>query len=230
MPSSPKNREPQWPRERVLDRYNALAGFEIQHHLRDGGLWIEIGVGKGALPMRPLIGKPGVTLKAIAPHQRALPAGISLTSGCVPDHVDFLSENRGRARLVTDIFGSVSYCEDPVQALIYGALLLSRDGVFVAVTMLHRLDDLDTLHRISSFFHHRLHQAITFQTMFVLSDASGEFSTYLRIRIEGGAKRRAALPTILKDARRAIGRPRQDVPLWISKDKSARIWRVCYTS
>src|ERR1700734_3060579 len=108
--------EPMWPKERDLSRYNTLVGFEIQKLLKPGGLWIDIGVGKNAKPMRPLIGRPSVVLKAISPHYRTLPTGIALTTGHVPEHVDFLAENRGHARLVTDIFGAVSYCDDPVQA------------------------------------------------------------------------------------------------------------------
>ncbi len=219
--------EPPWPKERDLARYNALVGFEIQEHLRGGGLWIDIGVGKGARPMRPLIGQPGVTLKAISPHYRALPTGISLTTGHVPEHVGFLAGNRGRGRLVTDIFGAVSYCDDPIQALIYGALLLRADGVFVAFTELRRLGDLETWDRTTEFFHDRLHQDITFQTVFVLGDSSGKFSTCLRIRIQGKSSP-TALSNIFKGARRAIGIPQRGEPLWISSDKSAKIWRTDY--
>lgn len=228
MKRSHKTREPLWPKERDLDRYNVLAGFEIQKYLSNGGLWIEIGIGKSARPMRPLIGVPGVELKAIAPHHRALPAGISVTTGYVPDDTDFMAENRGQAKLVTDIFGAVSYCEDPIQALIYGSLLLGANGVFIAFTELRRLGDLDAWDRITRFFGDRLHQQIEFQTVFVLGDASQQFSTYLRIRIQGKSTRRAALSRIFKEARRTIGMPQRDAPLWISSDKSAKIWRTDY--
>jgi hypothetical protein len=220
--------EPRWPKERDLDRYNELAGFDIRKRLDAGGLWIEVGIGKSARPMRPLIGRPGVKLKAIAPHDRVLPKGISLTTGCVPDDHGFLAENRGHARLVTDMFGAVSYCEDPIQALIYGALLLGAEGVFVAFTELRRIGDLETWDRITQFFHNRLHQQVSFQTMFVLGDASGQFSTYLRIRIEGKAAGRATLATLFKDAQRKIGMPQRDQALWTSSDQSARIWSTHY--
>jgi len=223
-----KKPEPQWPKERDLARYDELAGFDIRKLLGDGGLWIEVGIGKSARPMRPLIGQPGVELKAIAPHYRALPKGISLTLGCVPDDHGFLVENRARARLVTDIFGAVSYCEDPVQALIYGALLLGAGGVFVAFTELRRIGDLETWDRITQFFHDRLHQQIAFQTVYVLGDASRQFSTYLRIRIEGKAAGRAASATLFKDAQRKIGAPHRDQALWTSSDESAKIFRTRY--
>jgi hypothetical protein len=223
-----KEREPQWPKERDLARYNELAGFDIRKLLGAGGLWIEVGIGKSARPMRPLIGQSGVELKAIAPHYRALPKGISLTLGCVPDDQGFLVENRGRARLVTDIFGAVSYCDDPIQALIYGALLLRAGGVFVAFTELRRIGDLETWDRITQFFHDRLHQEIGFQTVYMLGDASRQFSTYLRIRIDGQSPGRAALASLLKDAQRKIGTPQRDQALWTSSDESAKIFRTRY--
>lgn len=217
-----------WPKERDLGRYNVLVGFKIQEYLSGGGLWIDIGVGKGARPMRPLIGQPGVMLKAISLHWRALPKGISLTTGRVPENVGFLAGNRGCARLVTDIFGAVSYCDDPIQALIYGALLLRAKGVFVVFTELRRLGDLETWDRTTEFFHNRMHQDITFQTVFVLGDSSGQFSTCLRIRIEGKSTSRSAVSNIFKDARCTIGMPRRGKPLWISSDKSAKIWSTHY--
>jgi hypothetical protein len=221
-------REPLWPRERDLDRYNQLAGFDIRKHLDTGGLWIEVGIGKSGRSMRPLIGQPGVELKAIAPHYRALPKDISLTLGCVPDDHGFLAENRGRARLVTDMFGGVSYCEDPLQGLIYGALLLGNGGVFVTFTMLHRMGDLESWDRIAQFFHDRLNQQISFQAVYMLSDASGQFSTYLRIRVEGKAKAKATLSSLFKAAQRTIGVPRRNQSLWTSPDGSAKIFRTDY--
>jgi hypothetical protein len=222
-------KEPQWPKERNLARYDALAGFKIQKYLSRGGLWIDIGVGKGARPMRPLLRKPGVKLKAISPHHRSLPAGISLTIGQVPEHTGFLAENRGRARLVTDVFGALSYCDDPVQSLIYGALLLRTNGVFVAFTELRRLGNLETWDRITQFFHRRLNQDISFQTVFVLGDSSGLYSTYLRVCIQGKATPERSLSNLFKQARHAIGAPRRTHPLWESSDKSAKIWRVDYS-
>jgi hypothetical protein len=229
MSRSRKTREPLWPKERDLSRYNVLAGFDIQKQLESGGLWIEVGIGKSAKPMRPLIGVPGVNLKAIAPHSRSLPKNIALTVGYVPDHLGFLAENRGRAKLVSDIFGAVSYCDDPVQALIYEALLLSSDGIYVGFTELYRLGDIESWDRITEFFGNRLHQEISFQTVFELGDASGLFSTYLRIRITGKTSRRASLKKILHEARCVVGVPqREDKPLWVSSDRSAKIWRMRY--
>jgi hypothetical protein len=168
-------------------------------------------------------------LKAIAPHSRLLPKKIALTVGYVPDHSGFLVENRGRAKLVTDIFGAVSYCEDPVQALIYEALLLRSDGIYVAFTELHRVGDLETWDRLTEFFANRLHQKISFQTVYVFGDASGQFSTYLRICISGKTSRRASLKEIFREARLAIGTPQRDeTPLWVSSDRSAKIWRMDY--
>jgi hypothetical protein len=220
--------EPPWPKERNLARYNALVGFKIQNYLRDGGLWIDVGVGQDARPMRPLIGRPGVTLKAISPHFRKLPAAISLTTGTIPEHTGFLAENRGRAQLVTDVFGAVSYCDDPLQALIYGALLLRPGGTLVAFTELRRVGDLDTWDRITEFFNSRMQQTITFETVFAWGDSSKHFSTYLRISIQGAPRRTLSFPRLLQASRRMLGKPRRGKLLWVASDRSAKIWRANY--
>lgn len=220
--------EPPWPKRRDLARYNTLVGFDIKDFLRGGGLWIDIGVGRGAKPMRPLIGRPRVRLKAISPYDRSLPPEISLTIGRVPEHAGFLSENRGRTRLVTDIFGAVSYCDDPIQAVIYGALLLGPGGRLVAFTELHRLGDIEAWDRMTKFFNRRLRQQIGFQTVYLRGDAWKGFSTYLRVQVQGRSRSTQTLRTILREARIAIGRHRRGIPLWVSSDRSAKIWKSDY--
>ena len=205
-----------------------MAGFEIGPFMDRGGVWIDVGVGKDALPMRPLIGRPGIKLKGLSPHHRKLPKGITLIIGQVPEDTDLLPENRGRSRLVTDIFGAVSYCDDPVQSLIYEALLLNEGGIFIAFTELYRLGDIDTWDRITAFFHERLRQSISFQTVYSWGDSLKRYSTYLRIRVEGKSKTKAALPNIFKRARLAIGMPQRREPLWTSPDRKAKIWRMRY--
>jgi len=219
-----------WPKERDLDRYNALLGFKIQNFLDAGGLWIDLGVGEGAKPMQPLLGKRKIKLKAICPVHRRLPPGIGLTIGTVPDHAGFLAENRGCSRLVTDVFGAASYSKNPLEALIYGALLLAEGGLFAAFTELRRVGDLETWDRITKFFHNRMGQEILFQTAFMMGDSSKKYSTYVRIHIRGRATTETDLTSLLKDARKAVGVPRKGNPLWISPDRSARIWKVSYKS
>jgi hypothetical protein len=62
----------------------------------------------------------------------------------------------------------------------------------------------------------------------MLGDASRQFSTYLRIRIDGQSPGRAALASLLKDAQRKIGTPQRDQALWTSSDESAKIFRTRY--
>jgi len=222
--------EPGWPKQRNLDRYNLLVGGDIEAILKEGGLWIDIGPGEEADPMRPLVGRPGVTLKAIGPHLRRFPDEIAFTNGMVPEDTAFLAENRGKARLVTDIFGAVSYCDNPVHALIYEALLLGESGMCVAFTELERFGDLGAWGRITEYFRTRLEQEITFQSVSVFGDASRRFSTELRIRCDCKRPSEAQLNELLLAADRDIGVPRPGERLWISSDNTAEIRRVEYIS
>jgi len=222
--------EPIWPKQRNLDRYNLLAGFNIAEMLSVGGLWIDVGPGEDADPMRALVGQPGVALKAIGPHLRRLPNEIAFTTGLVPDDAIFLKENRGKARLVTDIFGAVSYCDNPVHALIYEGLLLGAGGTCIAFTELERFGDLKTWSRITEFFRTRLGQRISLQSVCVFGDASRRFSTELRVRFDCEDASSADWSDLLGAADREIGVALPSSTLWISSDGNAKICRVDYTS
>jgi hypothetical protein len=222
--------EPSWPKQRNLDRYNMLVGDNIETILKNGGLWIDVGPGADADPMRPLVGRPGVVLKAIGPHPRQFPDGIAFTNGLVPQNIDFLNENQRNARLVTDIFGAVSYSANPVHALIYEGLLLAKNGICAAFTELERFGDLKTWGKITEFFRTRLDQAISFQSVSVFGDASRRFSTELRIRCDCKRPAEGHLNDLFVAADRDIGVPQPGARLWISPDKSAEIRRVEYVS
>src|SRR5208283_794003 len=224
----PSRSEPRWPIHRDVERYNHLLGIDPITIFEEGGLWIEIGPGADARPMLPLIGQEDTTLAAIGPHHRSLPAAIHFTQGTVPEDQGFLAAYRGKARLVTDVYAAVSYCQDPIQAMIYGSLLLADGGLFLAFTELCRFGDLPTWERITEFFRAQLGQSIGFETMSVLGDASKAYSTCLRVRVQGRSTQTASLARIFEEAAGFIGTPVKTGTLWVAEDQSASISRVDY--
>ncbi len=222
--------EPTWPTGRSVERYNLLLGIDLAALLAEGGLWIEIGPGTNALPMLPFVGRKDVSLTAIGPHPRSLPEGIQFAQGMVPEDKTFFATNRARARLVTDVYGAVSYCKDPVQALIFGSLLLARGGVFLAFTELYRFGDLPNWERITEFFRIKLRQVLSFETISVRGDASKTYSTCLRVRVQGPSLKSKCLDEIFDEAARSVGIPVPTRTLWTAEDRSASISRVDYVS
>lgn len=222
------SQEPTWPAQRGLKRYDALLGIDLGRMLEAGGLWIEIGPGTEALPMLPFLRRPGVELEAIGPHSRALPDGIAFTQGIVPEDEVFFAAHRGRARLVTDVFGALSYYDDPIRALLYGALLLADGGLFLGFTELYRFGDLSTWEKTTEFFRQTLNQRISFETIPVLGDATKKYATGLRVRVQGPAAVNTPLGDIFEEAARQIGRPAHTSTLWAADDCSASISRVDY--
>lgn len=220
--------EPHWPKDRGDARYDELAGFNIRSFLCTGGLWIDVGPGTDASPMKQVLSNRAIKVKAIGPHHRNLPTAVAFTRGSVPSHLQFLRSNRERAKLVTDIYGAVSYCEDPIQSLIYEALLLTDGGVLVAFTELHRFGDLGVWDRITNFMRCNLRQTVSFQTKSDFGDDSQTFSTCLRIRVDGRAFTRYRLRILFENARREIGVPKHGAGLWVSSDGKAVIQRVDY--
>ncbi len=205
-----------------------LLGIDLAKIMEKGGLWIEIGPGADALPMLPFIGRKGTMLAAIGPHYRSLPAGILFSEGTIPEDTKFFRAHRAKARLVTDVYAAVSYCQDPIQAVIYGSLLLGEEGQFLAFTELYRFGDLPTWERITEFFRVKLKQSISFETMSVLGDASKAFSTCLRVRVRGRSPGSASLRQLFNEAARYIGIPVKSRTLWEAEDRSASISRVDY--
>lgn len=220
--------EPLWPTQRGLDRYNALLGADISALLSGGGMWVDIGPGLEALPMLPFLGRSDVELRGIGIHARAFPATIEFTLGEVPGDVAFFDAHAGKATLVTDVYSSVSYSDDPLLALAYCGLLLKAGGTCGAFTELKRIGDLATWDRAIRFFRSELHLTMTFEAVAIVEDASKAIATALRIR---ATRERVATPSFSEVAallHAQVGHPVASGTIWEAPDRSARIVEVAY--
>jgi hypothetical protein len=220
--------EPLWPAQRGLDRYEMLLGIDIATILTSGGMWIDVGPGVEALPMLPFVDRPDVRLKCIGPHPRTLPAGIEFTAGAVPDDAAFLERNAGKAKLVTDVYSSISYSDDPLLALAYCALLLDPGGTCGVFTELKRVGDLTTWDRAIQFFRSELHVAMSFHAFSIVEDASGSIATALRIHATSEGIENVSFSAIASLLHARVGNPVPSGTIWEAPDKSARIQRIDY--
>lgn len=222
--------EPSWPVDRDLNRYHELLGIEVDQWLKNGGTWIDIGPGINALPMQPFLKRSDICLITIGPHIRRLPPEISVVKGQVPDDRNFFLTHYGQARLVTDVYASLSYTVDPVAALIYGCLLLEEGGMFGGFTELHRIGGLNTWNELIQYFWHRLGIELNMTAIPILEDASGLRATALRVQ---GKRHQLPFQTpvldeIVSDLHEIIGHPQETGIIWQSDDGSARISRIEY--
>jgi len=220
--------EPLWPTQRGLERYNSLLGVDIATILAGGGAWIDIGPGVEALPMHPFLGRPDVALQSIGSHPRTLPAGIEFTLGEVPANTAFLERYAGKAKLVTDVYSSISYSEDPLLALVYCGLLLEAGGTCGAFTELKRIGGLATWDRAIQFFRRELHVVLSLEALSIVEDASQSVATALRIRATRERVEAVSLAAAGALLHARVGHPVPSGTIWESPDQSARIVQVDY--
>jgi hypothetical protein len=220
--------EPQWPAQRGRERYESLLNIDIAAQLANGGTWIDVGPGMDALPMRPFLDRSEVSLVCVGPHARTLPAQIDFTLSQVPDDDAFFSRWAGKARLVTDVYGSVSYSHDPLLAAAYCALLIEPGGTFAAFTELERIGGLPTWDRAIQFFRRELQVTLTLHAVSIVEDASRKFATALRMVATRDATVAIRLADATDQLHRDIGRPAAAGTIWEAPDHSARIARIEY--
>lgn len=220
--------EPTWPTSRGVERYEALGGVDIASTLEQGGIWIDVGPGIDARPMQPFLHRPDVSLVCVGMHPRDLPAAIEFHLGAVPHDVATLERYAGRARLVTDIYASVSYADDPLLALAYCVLLLEPGGVCAAFTELRRLGGLATWDRAIQGFRAHLGASLHLEAMPILEDASQSMATALRIRAFRTSSVRLDFADVARLLQAQIGTPIAGEVIWQASDGSASIRQVDY--
>lgn len=222
-------RSPQWPNGRSLARYNQLIGTDIAAELAEGGVWIDVGCGRGiALAELEAMQLANVSLVGINVHRVPMPRGVKQIFAHLPkDHsVSWLYH--GQVRLVTDLYGAVSYSSNPLEALVYeSSLLRYGDGRAFIITELERFGSPTTWHKIRSFYHEYLGQEIQFQPIRIFADANQKWETALRIVISG-ASHCDDLRVAFSAARTQIGKPKRGETLWQSPDGRAQIRAVDY--
>jgi hypothetical protein len=220
--------EPQWPTQRGVDRYQALLGIDVTRILAGGGVWVDVGPGTEALPMVPFMDRPDVTLKCVGIHSRTLPRGIDFTLGAVPDDTAFLERQAGTATLVTDVYSSVTYSDDPLLALAYCVLLLRAGGTCGVFTELKRMGDLTTWDRVIQLFRSELHVAMSCHALSIVEDASQSHATALRIQATRGQVDAVSFNDAAALLHARIGHPVASGTIWEAPDQSIRIRQIDY--
>lgn len=218
-----------WPQERTLARYAELVGFDIRHHLSSGGIWIDVGCGKG-VALSELLGHSQIELVGVTPVQIETDPSIRQINSLIPSDKELLQTYLGKARMTSDIFGALSYCEDPLEALIYESLLLRRDGVAVFATRPERFgQNSDVRCRIETFFAQETGRIIEFGEIETISDATGKPVGVLQVRLHSSSHSSAptrTLESLLESSRSIVGVPKKVRPAWTSEDQKVQIWEV----
>lgn len=220
--------EPQWPTQRDLARYQSLLEFDFSQVLAAGGTWIDVGPGVEALPMLPFVDRPDVKLICIGLHERSLPQEITFRKGAVPNDVEFLTDAAGTATVVTDVYSSISYGEDPYLALAYCTLLLKPGGICGAFTELKRLGDLAAWDRAIQFFRTELHTRLSLEAVSIFEDASQSMATALRISAQRVSAPSMDFRSLTAALHQRIGFPVVTGTIWQATDNSAAIRAVEY--
>lgn len=223
-----ENQHPNWPNNRNLARYNELTGIDIAGELAGGDVWIDVGAGKTAKPMAEMTGK-NLKLVAVGAHRMDLPDGIEEVSARIPESSSVMSAFQRRARLVTDVFGAVSYSPNPADVLIYEALLLKPGARAVVFTQADKLGSCGTWDNIRYFFAEYLNQSIEFSLVENFADANKRCELGLRIHIKANSQEiLECYDQLFERSRKEIGAPKIGMTLWRSKDDLVEIKRVDY--
>ena len=180
------------------------------------------------MPMLPFLDRADVSLVCIGPHPRTLAPRIDFTLSTIPDDQAFFERWSGKARLVTDVYGSVSYGDDPLRALAYCSLLLEPGGICAAFTELERIGGLATWNRAIQFFRRELQVTMTLMAVPIVEDASQSFATALRIQATRQQAGQVTLHVLVARLHDEVGRPMPSNTIWESPDKTARIQRIEY--
>lgn len=144
-------KQPEWPFQRPLiltkrqlavnniqilksDVPNSAGITEIP---ADGQTVIDVGCGKGQTAMEFKMMRPNVFVIAAGAHDlddECIKKVNSVYYGCIPDYKQLLTDQVGRAALVMDTYGAVTYHDNPGKALIYETMLLGAGGHYLSVS------------------------------------------------------------------------------------------------
>jgi hypothetical protein len=220
---------PAWPKERDLQRYQEFTKIDFMKALSLGQTWIDIGCRTGkALSEFPQHYK--LKLIGINAHKIQVRPGIHSLIASIPEDISILEKYRKKAHLVTDVHGAVSYCENPLQALIYEACLLAPNSKAAIITLEDRMGSPNTTiwKQIQRFFHSTMGQEINFQRFTSYTDNTKSPLKTLRITITGECCSPLSLQDLFLEAHRFMGQMKKKKVIAESTDQSAQVWRVLY--
>jgi hypothetical protein len=228
--STPNAAHPDWPKQRDLARYEHLVGFSIRDKLAHGGVYLDVGPGSHAVALRSVEDIPNTTLRALTPNEvDTRGTGILVEHGRIPDALDFVARHASSCRVVTDIFSSVTYVDDPADALAVLSALPDQPGIVGVFTELDKFGASETWPVIERFFHEHTGQAVRFQRFRIKGDAEPIWVDCLRITIEGASRRKMEdLASVRQELCKTLGEPRIGREIWRTKDGSAIISEINY--
>jgi len=238
---------PDYPRDRPIQRYEELTGESIRSKLDLWDIVIDVGCGKGIAAEALTLRGGNVIAVNIDREETRLqdpihmaiegpPVPIYSFKNRVPNNPILYAIAGRRARYALDIYGAISYCSNPIDALLYLSLLIRKDGLGVAVTEPERFHP-STWPWISKFFNLYSGQRVTFSTFKTWGDANQCYEKALRIKIKGEGRyepilrKRWPWAVGFDWAKECFGPPKySETPLWQSRSKRAKIWGVDYPS
>ncbi len=218
---------PVWKDDRELDIYGALTGLDIPAELSGGGLWVDVGAGRGEA-ISAMAGRKGVQLVAVNAHQAYEAEGAENVYAMIPEDKVVARRYAGRARVVTDVYGAASYADDAVAALVYETHLLAGRGKLSVVTRPERFGTPETWKRIEAFFESRGRRARFELVDYPSRDGRkhGSATKALRVTVSGRGRGGESLDEALAEARRLIGAPVKIKTLYATE--GAELWALDY--
>jgi hypothetical protein len=155
-------------------------------------------------------------------------SGIRSILAHIPEDMSVYMQYQKKADLITDIHGAVSYCENPLNALIYEACLLKPEVRAVIITLEERFGSVITWKRIQQFFEKIMKQSIDFERFTTYSDNTKMPIKTLRIIIKGMYQSALDLNGLFAEAQKYIGLMKKVKVIAEPNDKSFQIWKVKY--
>lgn len=221
---------PDWPAQRDLSRYEHLIGFSIRDKLSAGGLYLDIGPGTHAVALRPLDNLPGVSLAVLTTDSVDV-AGtqIVVEHGKMPSALDVIARYAHRCAVITDIFASTTYSDDPAVVLAAISFLPAESGTVGIFTELDKFGAIETWREISLFFREQTGQNVNFEKFRIKGDAEPIWVDCLRISISGAHNHDVShLPILKEELEKRLGKPSIGRTIWKTSDGRATISEINY--
>lgn len=218
---------PSWPAERGLEKYARYTCIDFDQELFQGKTWIDIGCRTG-IALNATRQKYQAHLIGVNAHPIKVLPGIESIYAVIPNDRSVYTKYQSSADLLTDIYGAVSYENDPLAALIYEGLLLKRGGKAVIITLEAKLGNRKNQSEMSHFFETVMGQQLSFKRFRHYSDNSKRVISSLRITIQGHSTSKCTLDTLLLKAQKALGLPKLEKVIYTPSDGSVDMWKIVY--
>ena len=205
-----------------------MIGFDPLDYLRPEDVYYDSGAGKTC----QVVGEvkramPSVHAIAIGMHTpETIPPGVVYIPATLPHDCPNLEKIK-KARLITDIFGAVSFAElknertgehEPaaLETLIRLAGQLAPDGKLVVCTERDRFGDTHAQARIAAFFKDQMGLKCTFEEYEHLAEDRQKNEKQLRVVIESDRD----FEHLVRASEEIVGVPRSGRTLWESREEN----------